>query len=92
VPYSAERITADRLEDQSRVWDRAPAYGATLDDLDLDLIQSIASQIAYGISVEKCLQYLDLAEFTPEVSGSNELQSCSLRKMRDAGMQAASFE
>lgn len=66
LPYSSERIAADRLEDQSRTWDREPAHGATIDDLDLDLVQSVASQIAYGISVEKCLQYLDLAEFTPE--------------------------
>lgn len=66
VPYSSERIAAGRLEDQSRTWDREPAHGATLDDLDLDLVQGIAAQIAYGISVEKCLQYLDLAEFTPD--------------------------
>lgn len=66
VPFSAEKITALRLEDQSRSWDREPAAGLTLDDLDLDLINSVASQVAYGITVEKCLQYLDLAEFTHE--------------------------
>jgi ATP-dependent DNA helicase RecG len=66
VPVSAEHISAHRLEDQARGWDRAIATGATLADLDLDLINSVASQIAYGISPEKCLQYLDLAEFTPE--------------------------
>lgn len=66
LPYPSEKITADRFEDQSRTWDRTTAHGGTLDDLDLDLVQSVAGQIAYGISVEKCLQYLDLAEFTPE--------------------------
>jgi len=66
IPISTEKVAAQRLEDQSRTWDRAPAYGATLDDLDLDLIRGVAGQIAYGVSVEKCLQYLDLAEFTLE--------------------------
>lgn len=64
--YSAEKITADRLEYDSRTWDRLTAAGATIEDLDLDLIESVASQVAYGISVEKCLQYLGLAEFTPD--------------------------
>ncbi len=66
IPFSAEKIVANRLEDQSRTWDREIAFGATLEHLDLDLIRSVASQVAYGISVEKCLQYLDLAEFTPD--------------------------
>jgi ATP-dependent DNA helicase RecG len=66
VPISAEHISASRLEEQSRAWDRGIASGATLADLDLDLVNSVASQIAYGISAEKCLQYLELAEFTPE--------------------------
>lgn len=66
MPYSAERIESDRLEGQSRMWDRETAPGATIEDLDLDLVKSVAAQIAYGISVEKCIQYLDLGEFTPE--------------------------
>lgn len=66
VPYSADRITAERLEDQSRAWDRETAHHATLEDLDLDLVTGVAAQMAYGISVEKCLHYLDLAEFAQE--------------------------
>ncbi len=66
VPVSAEHISAHRIEEQSRSWDREIVPGASLSDLDLDLIESVASQIAYGISAEKCLQYLELAEFTPE--------------------------
>lgn len=66
LPFSSEGITARRLEDQSRTWDRETAYLATLEDLDFDLIQTVASQVAYGVSVEKFLQFLDLAEFTPE--------------------------
>ena len=66
IPHSSEAIVAQRIEDQSRTWERSAAPGATLDDLDIDLIKAVANQIAYGISAEKCLQYLDLAEFTPD--------------------------
>ena len=66
MPYSADTILAQRLEGQSRGWDRSVVPGASLRDLDIDVINSVAAQIAYGISPEKCLQYLDLAEFTPE--------------------------
>jgi ATP-dependent DNA helicase RecG len=66
MPVSVERITAHRLEDASRGWDREVAYGASLDDLDLDLVRAASAQVAYGVSVEKFLQFLDLAEFTPD--------------------------
>ena len=64
VPESTESISTNRLEDRSRRWDREIEESATLNDLDLDLIQSVAGQIAYGVSAEKCLQYLELAEFS----------------------------
>ncbi|MGA5030937.1 ATP-binding protein [Streptomyces cellulosae] len=64
VPVSSEHITNERVEDQSRDYDRGFSPTAKLQDLDLDLVQSVASQVAYGISPEKCLQYLDLAEFS----------------------------
>ncbi|MCL4270512.1 MAG: putative DNA binding domain-containing protein [Anaerolineales bacterium] len=63
VPVSSENISALRLEDGSRLWDRQVYPGATLDDLDVDLVSTVAAQITYGVSVEKCLQYLELAEF-----------------------------
>jgi ATP-dependent DNA helicase RecG len=66
VPDTAERIVHSREEDRSRIWDREIEYAAKLSDLDLDLVATVASQVAYGISVEKCLQYFDLAEFTPD--------------------------
>ncbi|MFG3394711.1 ATP-binding protein [Streptomyces parvus] len=66
VPVSSEHINNGRLEDQSRDYDRGFSPTAKLQDLDLDLVQSVASQVAYGISPEKCLQYLDLAEFSME--------------------------
>lgn len=66
VPVSAEQISNDRLEKESRAWDRSAEPRITIGDLNLDLIESVSGQIAYGVSVEKCLQYLDLAEYTPE--------------------------
>lgn len=66
VPVTAESISTARLEDQSRKYDRSYSWStATIADLDLDLVSSVAGQVAYGISPEKCLQYLDLAEFGP---------------------------
>jgi ATP-dependent DNA helicase RecG len=65
LPFSSEGISTTRLEDDSRKWDREIAQGVTLDDLELDLLKATASQVAYGISPEKLLQHLDLAEFTP---------------------------
>jgi ATP-dependent DNA helicase RecG len=64
MPVSSEKITTTRLEDQSRKWDRDSADGLTLADLNLDLIKNVISQIVHGVSIEKGLQYLDLAEFT----------------------------
>jgi ATP-dependent DNA helicase RecG len=66
LPFTSEGITATRLEDESRKWDREIAHGATIADLDMDLLRATASQLAYGISPEKFLQHVDLAEFTPD--------------------------
>lgn len=65
IPVGAEKIQAERLELASRTWDRAVEGSATLDDLDLPLVQQVSNQIAYGVTAEKCLQHLGLAEFTP---------------------------
>jgi ATP-dependent DNA helicase RecG len=66
LPFSSEGINSTRLEDDSRKWDREIAHGVTLDDLEIDLLKATASQVAYGISPEKLLQHLDLAEFSPD--------------------------
>jgi ATP-dependent DNA helicase RecG len=63
IPVSSERISAVRNEIASRDWERQIAPGATIDDLDLDILKSTSGQIAFGLSVEKFLQHLDLAEF-----------------------------
>ena len=65
IPVGAEKIQAERLELASRTWDRAVEGSATLDDLDLTQVQQVSNQIAYGVTAEKCLQHLGLAEFTP---------------------------
>ena len=65
VPVGAEKIQSERLELSSRTWDRAMESSASLDDLDFTLLQQVSNQITYGVTAEKCLQHLGLAEFTP---------------------------
>lgn len=65
VPVGSEKIKAERLETESRTWDRQVEPGLTLADLNIDLIREISTQIAYGVTPEKCLQHLGLADFTP---------------------------
>lgn len=65
IPVGSERIRAERLELESRQWDRAIDPTATIDDLDFDLLQQVSNQIAYGVTPEKCLQHLGIAEFSP---------------------------
>ena len=63
IPITFENLSSQRLEDSSREFERLPAAGCTLADLDRDLITSVSGQITPGTSIEKCLQYLGLAEF-----------------------------
>lgn len=64
IPVPAERILGQRLEDASRKWDRELEGAASLEDLDLGLIRATSAQISYGVSIEKFLQFFDLADFT----------------------------
>lgn len=66
VPVPSEKILAQRLEDASRKWDREMEGAATLEDLDLGLIRATSAQISYGVSIEKFLQFFDLADFTSD--------------------------
>ena len=75
IPVGSERIVAERLELASRTWDRAIEPSATLDDLDIPLLQQVSNQIAYGVTAEKCLQHLGVAEFTP---GGLKLKAAAL--------------
>jgi len=63
LPIPVETIVLARTEQASREYDRAFVDGATVDDLDIRLINEVANRISKGMSAEKCLQHLDLAEF-----------------------------
>ena len=56
-------ITPDRRETASREYDREFVDGASVADLELELLKIVAEQISHGISIDKCLQYLNLAEY-----------------------------
>jgi len=63
VPVPAEQIQFDRQETISREYDREFVDGASVTDLDIDLVEAVAEQISAGISVDRCLQYLGLADY-----------------------------
>jgi ATP-dependent DNA helicase RecG len=63
TPVSAERLQFDRQEIASREYDREFIDGASVADLDHDLLRIVADQISKGISIDRCLQYLGLAEY-----------------------------
>lgn len=64
VPISLEEIIFTRQERLSREYDRQFVMGAQADALDLDMVKALADQVSVGMSAEKCLQYLDLADFS----------------------------
>lgn len=63
APVPVEAIQLDRREKRSREYDRQFVDGVSADDLDLDLVKIVADQVLKGMSPEKCLQYLELAEY-----------------------------
>lgn len=63
VPVSAEAIQFDRSEERSREYDRQYVDGVSAEALNIDQVQIVADQIIKGMSPEKCLQYLELAEY-----------------------------
>jgi len=63
VPIASEVIRFSRTETMSREYDRGVVDNAGIDDLDLEWIGIAAESISKGMSVEKCLQHLELAEF-----------------------------
>ncbi len=63
IPVAAEQIQFNRREVASREYDREFIDGASVADLDHDLLRAVADQISPGISLDKCLQYLNLAEY-----------------------------
>ncbi|HEY3797364.1 MAG TPA: ATP-binding protein, partial [Caulobacteraceae bacterium] len=63
VPVPAEQIQFDRREVVSREYDREFMDGASVADLEPELLKLVTEQVVPGVSVDKCLQYLGLAEY-----------------------------
>jgi len=64
VPGKVSRMHFERQEVLSREYDRQFADGATTNDLDIPLIQSLADNYLKGMTAEKYLQQLGLAEYS----------------------------
>ena len=75
VPVSSEQIRFERHEQLSREYDRRWNDSAVIGDLDLGLLERVAARVSPGMSPEKCLQTLGLAEF---VDGSLRLRTATL--------------
>lgn len=65
VPVAVEQIQFERQEQLSREYDRQFVDGASLDDLELEVLGRAGETIAHGMSAEKLLQLLDLADYSP---------------------------
>lgn len=65
VPIAPHQIMFERTEKISREFDRQFVDNALVSDLDLELVGEIAETISKGLSPEKCLQQINLAEYTP---------------------------
>ena len=63
LPVSSETIQFERHEQISREYDQKWVDGATVSDLNLSVLERVAETVAPGLSPEKCLQSLGLAEF-----------------------------
>ncbi len=61
-PVAMHRLQFERQEQISREYDRQFVDGAKVTDLDVILVKRVSDQIG-GMSVEKCLQYLGLAQY-----------------------------
>ncbi len=64
VPVPTEQIRFERQERLSREYDRTFVDGGGPLALDLAAVERIGEQVAAGLSAEKVLQLLDLAEFS----------------------------
>ncbi len=63
VPANVKKLQFDQQEIKSREFDRQFVDGATVGDLDLSLLQSLADVYLKGYSVERYLQHLGLAYY-----------------------------
>ncbi|MEZ4525536.1 MAG: ATP-binding protein [Desulfobacterales bacterium] len=65
IPVTFSQITFDRQEIKSREYDRQFVDGATVNDLDIPYVQSVADNYLRDLSVERYLQQTGLAEYSP---------------------------
>ena len=63
MPASVTEIQFERQEIKSREYDSQFVDGATVTDLDVRLLQGIADQYIKGLSIERYLQQIGLAEY-----------------------------
>lgn len=63
IPASVDQIQFERQEIKSREYDSQFVDGATATDLDVRLLQGIADQYIKGLSIERYLQQIGLAEY-----------------------------
>lgn len=63
IPASVDQIQFERQEIKSREFDGQFVDGAGVIDLDLKLLQGIADQYIKGLSIERYLQQIGLAEY-----------------------------
>ncbi|MFT5617942.1 MAG: ATP-dependent DNA helicase RecG [Arenicella sp.] len=63
MPASVEQIQFERQEVRSREYDSQFVDGAYVSDLDSALLQGIADQYIKGLSIERYLQQIGLAEY-----------------------------
>jgi ATP-dependent DNA helicase RecG len=63
IPESVNIIQFERQEILSREYDSQFVDGASITDLDLDLVRDIAQKFIKGLSIERYLQQIRLAEY-----------------------------
>lgn len=63
LPASVHQIQFERQEVRSREYDSQFVDGASVTDLDLRLLQGIADEYLKGLSIERYLQQIGLAEY-----------------------------
>lgn len=63
MPETVTKILFDRQEVRSREYDRNFVDGATVSDLDVQFVQNLANEYLRGLSVERYLQQIGVAEY-----------------------------
>lgn len=63
APVAIKQIQFERQEVRSREYDRQFVDGASVNDLDLGFLQTLADNYLRGLSVERYLQQIGLAEY-----------------------------